>query len=163
VNQHQQRHTWSRVITLRRVQTSLILVSRVHQRLVSSIYVPSDPTSNIWRHAINRGTLERGEALRFVLVNSLYRGSTTRSSWQTCDSCSKRCHSWREKTTILSTRLKNRKSGARRPSASSSIEALRTRRPHFKQPSSNQLQQIWSMVQRDHWSGLHRRLPDYPG
>jgi hypothetical protein len=84
------------------------------------------------------------------------------SSWRTCNSCSERCHSRREKTMILSTRLKNKKSGARRSSALSSIDASRTWRPRFKRSSGNQLWQTRSTVQRDHRSGLHCRLPDYP-
>jgi hypothetical protein len=150
------------VITLRRAWTSLNLMSHVHLILISSTCVPSDTTPNIWRWDVDRGAPGRGEALRFVLVNSWRRGSMMRSSWWTCDSCSEHCHSWWKKTTILSTRLKNKKSGTWWPAALSSIEGSRTQRPCFKWSSGNHLRQIRSKVQRDHRSGLHCRLPDYP-
>jgi hypothetical protein len=88
----------------------------VHMRLISPTYVPSDPTSNIWRHNINRCVASRWEALRFILVNSWHRGYTTRSFRRACSYCSKRHHSQRRTTTILSTRLNNKKSGAQRRS-----------------------------------------------
>jgi hypothetical protein len=81
-------------------------------RLVSPTCVPSDPTSNILWHNIERGAPGRGEALRFILVNSWHRGSTTRSSRWACSSCSERRHSQQRTTMILSTRLNNKKSDA---------------------------------------------------
>jgi hypothetical protein len=122
-----------RVITLLRAQTSLKLMLRVHLRLISSTCVPSIPTPNIWRRTIERGTPGRGEALRFMLVNSWLCGSTMRSSWRACNSCSEHCYSRREKMTILSTRFKNKKSGTGQRSASSSLEASRTQRLRFWQ------------------------------
>jgi hypothetical protein len=104
------------IITLQNVWTSLNLVTRGHLRLISSTCIPSDPTTNIWRRDVDRGTPGREEGLRFILVNSRLRGSTMRSSWQTCDFYLERCHSRWEKTMILSTRLKNKKSGAQRRS-----------------------------------------------
>jgi hypothetical protein len=161
-NQHQQSHTGRRVITLRRVRTSLNLVPHVHLRLISSTYVLSDHTPNIWRWDVDRGAPGRGEALRFILMNSGCRRSTMRSSLRTCDSCSERCHSRQKNMIILSARLKSKKSVARRPSTSSSIEPSKTRRPSFKRSWGNQLRQIWSTVQRDHRSGLHWWLSDHP-
>jgi hypothetical protein len=76
-------------------------------RLISPTYVPSDPTPSIWRPNINRG-----EALRFVLVNSWHRGSTTRSSRRACSSGSESHYSQWRTTMILSTWLNNKKSGA---------------------------------------------------
>jgi hypothetical protein len=86
----------------------------IHVRLILPAYVPSDPTPNIWRPDIDRGAPGRGKALRFILVNSWHCGSTTRSSWLACSSCSEHRHSQRRTTMILSTRLNNKKSGARR-------------------------------------------------
>jgi hypothetical protein len=83
-------------------------------RLISPTCVPSDLTPNIWQSDIDRSAPGRGEALRFVLVNSWHRGFTTRSSRRACSSCLERRHSERRTTTILSTRLNNKKSGARR-------------------------------------------------
>jgi hypothetical protein len=91
-------------------------VSCVHVRLISLTCVPSDPTPNIWRSDVDIGVPERGEALRFVLVNLWHRGSTTRSSWRACISCSESHHSQRRTTMILNTRLNNKKSGARQRS-----------------------------------------------
>jgi hypothetical protein len=91
-------------------------VSYVHVRLISLTCVPSDPTLNIKRHDVDRGVPERGEALRFVIVNSWHHGSTMRSFRRTCSSCSERHHSQWRTTMILSTRLNNKKSGARRRS-----------------------------------------------
>jgi hypothetical protein len=88
----------------------------VHIRLISPTYVPSDSTPSIWWPDVDRAAPGRGEALRFILVNSWHRGSTMRSSWRACSSCSERRHSQRRTTTILSTRLNNKKSGARRRS-----------------------------------------------
>jgi hypothetical protein len=85
-------------------------------RLISLTCVPSNPTRNIWRHEVDRGTLGRGEALRFVLVNSWHRGSTMRNFWWAYSSCLKHRHSQQRTTTILSTWLNNKKSGARRRS-----------------------------------------------
>jgi hypothetical protein len=85
-------------------------------RLISSTCVPSDPTLNIWRPNVDRGAPGRGEALRFVLVNSWYRESMMRSFRQTCSSCSEYRHSQRRTTMILSIRLNNKKSGARQRS-----------------------------------------------
>jgi hypothetical protein len=83
-------------------------------RLISLTCVSSDPTPNIWWPDIDWGMPGRGEARRFILVNPCHRGSTTRSSWRACSSCSECRHSQRRMMTILSTRLNNKKSGARR-------------------------------------------------
>jgi hypothetical protein len=56
---------------------------------------------------------EGGEALRFVLVNTWHHGSMTRTSWRACNSYSERRHLQWHTTTILSTWLNNKKSGAR--------------------------------------------------
>jgi hypothetical protein len=86
-------------------------------RLISPTYVPSDPTPNIWWPDADRGAPGRGEALRFILVNSWHRGSTMRSSRWACSSCSEHRHSqWHTTTMILNTQLNNKKSGARRRS-----------------------------------------------
>jgi hypothetical protein len=79
-------------------------------RLISPTCVPSDHTPNIWRSDVDRGALGRGEALRFILG---HRGSTTRSFRWACSSCLECRHSQRRTTMILSTRLNNKKSGAR--------------------------------------------------
>jgi hypothetical protein len=55
--------------------------SRVHLRLISSTCVFSVPTLNIWRWDVDRGTLETGKVLRFILVNSWLCGSTTTLSF----------------------------------------------------------------------------------
>jgi hypothetical protein len=81
-------------------------------RLISPTCVPSDPTSNIRWPDIDRGAPGRGEASRFVLVNSWHCGSTMRSFRWTCKSCLERRNSQRHITMILSTRLNNKKSGA---------------------------------------------------
>jgi hypothetical protein len=91
-------------------------MSCVHVRLISSTYVPFDPTLNIWWHDVDRCASSRGEALRFVLVNSWHRGSMTRSFWWACSSSSERRHSQWYTTMILSIWLNNKKSGARRRS-----------------------------------------------
>jgi hypothetical protein len=52
-------------------------MSHVHLRLISSTYIPSVPTQNIWWQTIDRGAPGRGEVLRFILVNSWLRGSTS--------------------------------------------------------------------------------------
>jgi hypothetical protein len=49
VTQHQQNHTERKVITPQRIWTSLNLVLHVYLRLILSIYVHSDGTSNIWQ------------------------------------------------------------------------------------------------------------------
>jgi hypothetical protein len=46
-------------ITLWRAQTSLKLVPHVHLRLISSTYVPSDPTPNIWWWDIDNTSLNK--------------------------------------------------------------------------------------------------------
>jgi hypothetical protein len=72
-------------------------MSHIHLRLISSTRISFDPTQNIWQRYIDRGTSARGEALRFILLNSRHHGSTTRSSWWICDSCLERCHSrWKK-------------------------------------------------------------------
>jgi hypothetical protein len=88
----------------------------VHVRLISPTCVSSDPTPNIWRPDVDRGVPGRGEALRFVLVNSWHHRSTTRSSWWPCSSYLKHLHSQWRTTMILSTQLNNKKTGARRRS-----------------------------------------------
>jgi hypothetical protein len=85
-------------------------------RLISLTCVPSDPTPSIWWSDVDRGVPGRGEALRFILVNLWHRGSTMRSSWRACSSYSECRHSQRHTTTILSTQLNNKKTGARRRS-----------------------------------------------
>jgi hypothetical protein len=85
-------------------------------RLISPIYIPSVPAPNIWRQDVDRGALGRGEALRFVLVNSWHRESTMRSSRWAYSSCSKSRYSQRCTTMILSTWFNNKKSDARRRS-----------------------------------------------
>jgi hypothetical protein len=85
-------------------------------KLILPTCVPSNSTLNIWRPDIDRGALGRGEALRFILVNSWHRGSTTKSSRRACSSCSECRHSQQRTMMIFSTRLNNKKSGARRRS-----------------------------------------------
>jgi hypothetical protein len=139
------------------------LVSCVHMRLISPTCVPSDPTPNIWWPDVDRDAPGRGKVLRFILVNSWHRGSTMRSSWRACSSCSECHHSQWHMITILSTRLTNKKRDARRRSTSNSHGASRTQRPRFERRSGNQLRQIRSMVRHDHRSRLHQRLPNHPG
>jgi hypothetical protein len=105
---------------------------RVHLRLISSTCVSSDPTPNIWRWDIDRDASGRGEALRFILVDSGRHGSTTWSSWWTCDSYSECCHSRRKKTMILSARLKSKKSDL-------ALSSDRSIRLSFRTPSRKEL------------------------
>jgi hypothetical protein len=78
--------------------------------------------------------------LRFILVNSRHRWSTTRNSWRACSSCSEHHHSQWRTTTILSTRLNNKKSDARRQSwaPGSRIRSVAHDDDRFRIPSEPQ-------------------------
>jgi hypothetical protein len=93
-------------------------------RLISPTYISSDHTLSMWWSNIDRDAPGRGEALRFILVNSWYHRSTMRSSRRAYSSRSGRRHSQRHTTMIWIRRVthdddlehpvNNKKSGARR-------------------------------------------------
>jgi hypothetical protein len=140
--------------------TSLKLVPCVHLRLVSLTCVPSVSTPNIWWQTVDRGAPGRGKSAEI-------RPCELMTLWvydEKFPTCMRFLFAMlpftMKKTTILSTRLKNKKSGTWWPSASSSLkelEASRTQRPSF----SNQLRQIRLTVHHDHRSRLHQRLSDH--